>query len=156
MGGGDAGGPSSRGVTYTAPKGWTEKPPSQMRVASFSATGKNGQAVDISVVSLAGEAGGDLSNVNRWRGQIGLPPVSEEVLRKETRRITPAGRPMLMADMVSADFPIENKFKRRLVAVIHSHGGQSWFFKMIGEDSAVAENVPALLGFLESLKFTDK
>lgn len=141
------------GVTWTVPKGWTEKPPSQMRMGSFSAAGKNGQAVDISVVSLSGEAGGDLSNVNRWRGQIELPPITADALAKETKRISPSGRKMLLADMVSDKPVIDNKFKRRLVAAIHTSGGQTLFFKMVGEDNAVADTMPAFMKFLESLKF---
>lgn len=142
------------GVTWTLPKGWKEKPPSQMRMGSFSAVGKNGQAVDISVVSLAGEAGGDLSNVNRWRGQIELPPINQDALAKETKRISPAGRRMLLADMVSDKPVIDNKFKRRLVAAIHTSGGQTLFFKMVGEDSAVGDTMPAFMRFLESLKIS--
>jgi hypothetical protein len=46
-----------------------------MRVASFRVTGKDGKQADVSVIPLPGLAGSDLDNVNRWRGQVGLPSV---------------------------------------------------------------------------------
>ncbi len=57
-------------LQYTLPPGWQEKPLSPMRLASFKATSPDGKETDVSVVSLPGIAGGDLANVNRWRGQV--------------------------------------------------------------------------------------
>src|SRR5437762_11109604 len=57
-------------IKWETPEGWTEVPPSSMRYASFSASAENGDKIDISVVTFAGEGGSDPDNVNRWRGQI--------------------------------------------------------------------------------------
>src|SRR5579859_7137807 len=51
-------------LKYTLPAGWTEKAPSQMRVASFDVS-ENGKSADISVVPLGAMSGGDLANVSR-------------------------------------------------------------------------------------------
>src|SRR5208283_5896950 len=67
-------------LTWTTPPGWTELPAGEMRVASFKVTGADGKQADVSVIPLPGGAGGDFSNVNRWRGQVGLAPVSEAEL----------------------------------------------------------------------------
>src|SRR6266853_1053843 len=62
-------------LKWKLPDGWKEGAPGEFRVASFRVKNSDGKEADVSVVPLTGVAGGDLSNVNRWRGQIGLPPV---------------------------------------------------------------------------------
>ncbi len=142
-------------LAWALPKGWTQKPPSEMRVASFAAAGKDGLSADISVVSLSGDAGGILANVNRWRGQLQLPPVREAGLAGCTRRIAPGGRRMVLVDFVTKGLYIDNRYKKRIVAAIYPRGGGTWFFKMAGEDALVAAQKPAFLKFLRSLKFHD-
>ena len=68
-------------LTWKLPEGWKENPPSEFRVASFKVEDK----ADVSVVPLPGAAGGDLSNVNRWRGQVELPPYTGIKLQEEAR-----------------------------------------------------------------------
>src|SRR4051812_10492584 len=58
------------GIRWKVPAGWEERAPSQMRVGSFLIKGSAGQQADMSIVPLSGEAGSDLANINRWRGQI--------------------------------------------------------------------------------------
>ena len=67
-----------RGMHWTLPKGWTEERTGGMRYATLKAP-VQGKA-DGSVVVLPGPAGGELSNVNRWRGQIGLAPIDDAAL----------------------------------------------------------------------------
>src|SRR3954469_20730083 len=69
-------------LTWKTPEGWTESPPGEMRVASFKISGKDGRQADLSIVPLSGGGGGDIANVNRWRGQVGLPPLSPEEIKK--------------------------------------------------------------------------
>ena len=128
-------------VRWETPRAWTELPADGFRVASFSA----GPA-EISVVRLEGEAGGDLANVNRWRGQIGLGPLEAGGLSSHAARISPAGRPMLLVDFE------ERRSGKRLVAAIWRRSGDVWFFKMSGETAAVSKAKPDFMRFLESLK----
>ena len=71
--------PTGQGaLKWALPKGWTETPGSGMRYATLTPPGAG--KVEMSVVVLPGAAGGELANVNRWRGQIGLPPLDEAAL----------------------------------------------------------------------------
>ena len=124
-----------------------------MRIGSFFASGKDGLKSDISVVVLAGAAGGDLANVNRWRGQINLEPIGEADLPKYSKRIAPAGRPMMMVNFVTPDLFIDNRYKKRLIAVSYPRGANTWFFKMTGEDALVHSLEPSFTRFLENLRF---
>lgn len=60
------------------PEGWTEKPASGMRMASY-AIGET--AVDFYLISLT--MGDVPSNVNRWRGQVGLPAATVEEIARD-------------------------------------------------------------------------
>ena len=63
-----------RKPTWTVPSGWQEGQLAQFLVAKYVIAGADGTAA-VNVSSLAGDGGGLLANVNRWRGQLGLPPV---------------------------------------------------------------------------------
>lgn len=141
-----------RTVTWKTPAGWVEKPGSGFRYATFVIPGPGGQTGDLSITQLSGEAGGLLGNINRWRGQIGLPALSESDLPKESRAIAPAGRPMTFVSHVSADPLIDGKYKRRIMGAIHTGSDAAWFFKMVGEDTLVQAAEKDFLKFLESLK----
>lgn len=144
---------SAKEVEWKVPAGWKEIPASSMRVGSFLAKASNGQDADISVIPLSGEAGGDLPNINRWRGQINLTPISEAELPQISQTITVGSRSMLLVDIVSREPLVDNRYPKRILAAIYKEGTRSWFFKMIGEDKAVQEAKPAFLEFLRSLRF---
>jgi hypothetical protein len=137
---------------YTLPPNWEEKPLSPMRLASFTATAPNGKEADVSVVSLPGIAGGDLANVNRWRGQVQLAPIDEDTLAKTAEHVQASGHDYLLVDLVS-DGPIGEKTeKQRILGAILDENGRAWFIKMTGDDATVAAHKNAFTDFLRSLK----
>ena len=58
-----------------------------MVTKSFSIAGDAGQKAVVSISVLAGEGGGTLANVNRWRGQLSLPEMAEDGLPKATESL---------------------------------------------------------------------
>lgn len=144
--------PQGQGFEWIVPGTWAVQETGGMRTGSFAAKGPNGQRVDISVIPLSGEAGGDLPNINRWRGQINLEPLPEGSLGQNSRTITLGKRRMLFIDFVSKEPLIDSRYKKRVMAAIFKEGQTSWFFKMTGEDEAVTATQPAFLQFLASLK----
>lgn len=141
-----------KNVTWKTPSGWKEQPASQMRVGSFLVRGKNGQDSDVSIVPLGGMAGTDIDNINRWRGQINLDPISPSELPNVLQKIKAGSRTVSFVSMVSRDALIEQKYKRRLMSAWFEEGGQIWFVKMLGEDSNVEAAKPALLELVGSMK----
>ena len=146
--------PQKNPLRWKTPKGWEEKPAGNMRLASFSAPGKNGKA-DVSIVTLPGEAGGLLANLNRWRGQLALPVLSEKdlsapgILEKKTF----SGQEMTLVDFESIPAPADSGPKKRMAAALFVRENQSYFFKLTGESDTVTEVKPAFLDFLNSLEF---
>ena len=139
--------PASRpsGVKWTAPAGWKEAPGNGMRVATLTPPPAAGKA-EVTVIALPGDVGGELANVNRWRGQLALPPVGEADL--------PAARSELRSKLGALnlyDFTGTGTNKTRLVAGMLSVSGTTWFFKLMGDEKAVAAARPAFLKLLEGL-----
>jgi hypothetical protein len=132
-------------IKWETPKGWTEIPPSAMRYASFSASAENGDKIDISVVTFAGEGGSDPDNVNRWRGQIGLPPLDQNAVTSQIAALKTADATFSTTDIVGA--------KARTIAAWTHHEGRVWFFKATGPSAAVEKEKPNFVKFIQSVRF---
>jgi hypothetical protein len=133
------------GVSWKLPKGWTETRAGGMRFATLvpATPGK----LDVSVVVLPGPAGGEIANVNRWRGQIGLAPVDEAELARNRKEVRSAAGPVALFDFTS-----DGTVKTRMVAGILFVRGNSWFVKMVGDAGPVATARPDFVRVLESLR----
>jgi hypothetical protein len=134
-------------LKWSLPKGWSEAPGGgTMRFATFKApyAGK----LEATVVVLPGPAGGELANVNRWRGQIGLANFADEATLAKARTVlkTRAGA------LNVYDFTSEGQAKSRLVAgSISTPDGNTWFLKLTGDADAVAKAKPEFMTILGSL-----
>lgn len=144
--------PPDQAVSWTVPKGWQEKPGSGFRYATFIVPGPGGATADLSVTVLDGDAGGILSNINRWRGQLGVSPLSSAQWAKEEKVIRPAGRSMVYATFAGEPSASNGNKKNRMTAAIFSAEGKTWFFKLVGDDVTVRSATPDFMKFLESLK----
>jgi hypothetical protein len=138
-------------LEYKAPTDWIEQPLSPMRLASFKVTGAEGAQADVSVVSLGGLAGGDLANINRWRGQLKLAPVSEAEISAMSTHLQVNGHDFLVTDLVSEEPLPGAKRKARIVAAATQQGEQTWFVKMTGDLDLVEAQKDHFLEFLRSL-----
>jgi hypothetical protein len=124
-----------------------------MRAASFRVTGKDGKTADVGVVPLPGQAGSDLDNVNRWRGQVSQAPATEDELAKLAVPVQIAGEPARLFEQSGANPGSGDK--SRILAAILRRAGTAWFFKMTGDDELVAQQKLAFIEFLKSYSFSD-
>ena len=138
----DAGAPP---IKWETPEDWTEVPPSSMRYASFSASAENGEKIDISVVTFPGEGGSDSDNINRWRGQIDLPPIDKNTVTSQIASLKTEDATFSTADIVGA--------KARTIAAWTHHDGRVWFFKATGPSAAVEKEKSNFVKFIESVRF---
>jgi len=137
-------------LKYTLPAGWTEKPLTQLRLASFEIS-EDGKAVDVSVIPLSGAAGGDLANVNRWRGQVGQPLITEEDLQKAAESVTVGTQPANLFD-IAGTAPGSGDDERIIGVILHA-GDTAWYFKMMGDSALAEKNKTAFIAFLKSVQF---
>src|ERR1039457_6941126 len=64
--------------TWVAPQGWKQEAGSGMRLATFHLL-SDAKAIDCSIVSMGGMAGGLEANLRRWMGQIGVQAAPDEL-----------------------------------------------------------------------------
>ncbi|HEY0862812.1 MAG TPA: hypothetical protein VGD97_01815 [Lacunisphaera sp.] len=137
---------SGPGLKWTAPAGWQEKPGVGMRKATFTIAGAAGATAELAVTAFPGDVGGDLANLNRWRGQLALPPVTEAEFAGAVTRLTVNGLSVTLADVTGGgDNP------QRLLGAMVPHAGATWFFKLTGPAALVAAEKPAFLSFVQTL-----
>jgi hypothetical protein len=149
MGGSMAGTPvptaGGAALTWDAPGAWQVKPASAMRKGSYAVPGPGG-AGDLSITAFPGDVGGELANINRWRGQVGLPPLTDEGLAGASERFRINGLQFVVVDLASDQSP------KRLLGAIVPFGDGTWFFKLMGPDKLVAAQKGAFLDFLRTVK----
>ncbi|MDP3070049.1 MAG: hypothetical protein Q8N18_07150 [Opitutaceae bacterium] len=138
---------SGTGLAWSAPAAWATKPASSMRKGSYAIKGEGGEA-DMSITAFPGDVGGDLANVNRWRGQISLPPIAAADLATAIQRLERNGLKIGVVDLGGATGPAP----MRTLAAIVPHAGSTWFFKLTGPDALVAKEKAAFMAFLDTVK----
>ena len=141
-----------RPARWVKPVDWSEQPVSEMRVASFKVTGPDATSADVSVVAFPGEAGGLVSNINRWRGQLELPPLEEEQLRQTIQQIQLPGTQANMVDLQT----VENSSKpSRILGAVLERPDLTWFIKMTGSPTLLESQREKFLDFVKSFRFDD-
>jgi hypothetical protein len=131
-------------LKYVLPAGWTEKPLTTMRVASFSIS-ENGKQADASVIPMGGAAGGVTANVKRWRGQVGLPPVTDDEAAKLAEKVSVGDQPADLFDLAGGG--------QRILAAIFHRDDTTWFFKITGDDALVEKQKNTFVSFLKTVQF---
>jgi hypothetical protein len=139
-------------VKYAAPSDWQELPPNSVAFAAAAfRVGSGDQAVEITVTSLGASAGGLQSNIDRWRGQVGLGPASAEDRRRDLREITVAGIKAPYVDLAGPESAEASR--KRILGAIVVRGDQAWYFKARGPYWLVERQKAAFETFLGSVRF---
>ena len=156
-----SGGETVRGkqaaVQYDLPDGWKiSKEPAGFAQVTLTA-GAEGHSAEATVSRLSGAAGGAAANINRWRGQVQLPAVSEQEIAQHAKgKFKVAGVP---AQYYRIDGPAAADGKetaKSILAVIFPHNGDTWFVKLFGPSDVVLAQEGAFVKFAGSLRFASQ
>jgi hypothetical protein len=123
---------SSADTSVPTPPNWEPQPLSQMRQASFLVKGDNGAVADISFVSLGSAAGNVLENVNRWLGQLGQAPITEQKLGETAQRLRTSLGDVTIVDLAGLPDNADAARDGRIVAAMVTTANSTLFFKMRG------------------------
>jgi hypothetical protein len=123
-----------------------------MRQGSFLVAGAAGATADVSVVSLPGTGGDDLANINRWRDQLKLAPVSAADLNGQVQSLTAAAGQFVLADMAGT---VAEKGAVRILGAWLRQPDRVWFFKMMGPSGLVETQKGAFVAFLKSVSLAE-
>src|SRR6185436_7389792 len=135
---------------WDVPADWKEQPPSQMLLAKFLLGGDAGAKAEVTVSVFPGDTGGLLANVNRWRGQVGLTPVEQPEL-KTLASVDVIGGKATLVD-VTGVCP-RNGQKARLIGAIVPREGNTWFYKMMGDEAVAEQQKAAFVKFIQTVRY---
>ncbi len=140
--------PSERGsLKWSLSRGWTQNLSGGMRYATLKPPIEG--RIDVSVVVLPGPAGGELANLNRWRGQLGLPPVDDAAMASLRKTLRTKAGSLSVYELES-----EGAVKSHMTAaLLEASDGNTWFVKMVGDAGPVAKAHSDFVRLLESLRF---
>jgi hypothetical protein len=133
---------------FKVPANWTEKAPGPMILRAFTVTGDGGQA-EVTISRFPGATGGMLPNVNRWRGQLGLPPIAAADPKEGVEMVEVGGKKDAYLVDVKGTNARSGK-PARLVALGVPYKGETWFFKLLGDEAVVAKEKDAFVKFVVS------
>ena len=139
------------GPKWNVPPQWAETPPRAMIFKGFEAVGDAGAKAEITVSFFPGDVGGVLGNVNRWRGQMGQPPVEASQLDGVTESVATLGGSATMVDFMGTD--AKTGQPARLVGVIVPHGDNTWFYKMMGDAKVVKGQKDTFVQFVKTVHY---
>ena len=129
------------GFTADLPDGWAEKPGTGMRMASYTI---EGTSIDFYLISLT--MGDVPSNVNRWRGQVGLPAASPEEIAKELQTFEADGRAVNYIEIYNEEGG------KGISAAIIDLSPKYWYFTAKGSVDELKAHADEFRAFLESIK----
>jgi hypothetical protein len=133
---------------WSPPANWKEKTPGPMLTAAYNVDGDPAQA-EVTISKLAGEGGGMVPNITRWRGQLGLPAVSEAEIQKAITFIEVDGqRSTYMVDLKGTN--TRTGKPARMLAAGVPRGSETWFYKLMGDDAVVEKEKDAFVKFITS------
>lgn len=139
-------------MKWTLPEGWKELPPENMEYARVAVSAGSPQTV-LTVVPLGGVAGGLLPNVQRWEGQLKLPASTEADLPQLLSHVETAGGAADIVDLSQPPASAGTEGPKRIVAAIIAHEDRTWFIKLMGPASGVAEQKSNFDSFVRSIEF---
>jgi hypothetical protein len=143
---------------FDAPAGWQQQPASGMRKADFliEAGGKTARATAIDFPASSPPMMSDpVANVRRWRGEVGLPPLSDDEIKKTIQPLQIDGAEAMWVEVVpDGAQPDQSQSDRGTLAAMLKRGDAIWFFKLSGDREVVAAQREEFQSFLKSLKFT--
>lgn len=134
------------------PDGWKEIPNPPMLLAKYVIQGNGDAKADVNISALAGTGGGLMMNINRWRGQLSLPPLSEEDFSKEARTMDLAGTKATLVDLTGTD---KTGKSSRLIGIIAPQSDRTWFYKLMGDPQIVEQQKDAFTKFIQTAKFSN-
>ena len=135
-------------IIWGKPNSWIPSEGSSMRLASFVIPYSGGTG-DLSVIQLGGDGGGLKSNVNRWRGQLNLEPMSLIEIEKDI--VKEEGKLNIFSIIQIINQEMDSAF---LCAIIPT-GNYTIFVKLSLKPNGIIEIKDDFVTFCSSLNFSN-
>ncbi len=127
---------------WQVPAGWQTLTPGNMQVGKFAVPEKDGGKAEVFVSIFPSDTGGTLANVNRWCQQLGLPDMDDTGLAKVAAPLDPATPDAVLIALKNDP--------RALLGAIIPREGRWWFYKLLGDASAVDAARESFIAFAKT------
>lgn len=136
-------------LKYQTPEGWTPGRSGGMRKAAFNVSA-GGETGEVTVIDLAKSSSPLLPNINRWRGQVKLEPITEAELPKNSEQLKVGD---LEATYVKLIGPKDEKPQTAILGAIIYRDNLAWFVKYTGPAKLAEQEEAHFKEFLQSIRF---
>jgi hypothetical protein len=153
-----AAGASKAPFAFELPALWRQVPASGMRKAAFEVADGDKTAL-LTVIDFPANAGPMMADpaaqAKRWRGEVGLPPISDEAIKAAMLPIEIDGIEAKIVEAIPDSSQAgESQADRATLAAMLTRGDVIWFFKLSGDRDLVAAQRDKFKFFLKSVRFT--
>ena len=139
---------------YELPEGWTELPKNTYRTINLLVAGKDKAECYLTI--LAGGGGALVANVNRWRGQVGLPTLpASDIAKLPKVRIPGLNRDAVRVDLAGSYKGMSDQTGRadsRFLGHIWQWGDYGCYLVCVGPKKLIDAELPKFEAFLRSLR----
>ena len=133
--------------SWQVPADWQQADGGQFLVAKFMITGGDGATATVNVSSSAGDGGGFTANVNRWRGQLGLPPANEFL----TITFPVNGGQGQLVNLSGTN--VQTGHAADLQGIMITLPDRTWFYKLMGDPHVVESQKAVFTTFVKGVKY---
>lgn len=144
----------AHGPAWDLPAGWQQIPGTGMRYATVvvepAGSSPERPQLEIRVTPLAMAAGEILGNVNRWRGQIGLSPITDAEVGSVVRTFSVDGHPAQLVNLTGV--AKDGAPPQQILAAILTSDPQVWFFFMVGDAQRMSKYAAPFETFIKSVR----
>ena len=131
-------------LKWQKPEGWEQFDGHSMRMASFYVPYSSGKG-ELSITEFSGTSGGIQANINRWRGQISLPPETEQSILNSSISFKSDLGNFLFFELAN------EKSNQSILASIFELSNRTVFVKLSTEQSALVEVKKDFITFSKSI-----
>lgn len=144
--------PAAAVPIVTVPANWEPQALTEMRKASYIIHATDGSSADISFVALGTTAGNVLDNVNRWLGQLGQPPLTEQQLPQVVQHLPSELGHVALVDLQGLPEQGDPKKDGRILAGIATGDGTTSFYKMRGNATLVGAEKENFIKWITAMR----
>lgn len=139
---------------YDLPAGWQTRPAGGMRKVDVLVQDGDKSAVFTAIDFPSNSPpmmSDPIANVRRWRGEVGLPPLSDDEIKSTMQPIEIDGTKAMLVEAVPDGG--QSQADRATIAAMFTRGDAIWFFKLSGDRDVVAAQKDKFENFLKSVRF---
>jgi len=138
---------------WTAPEAWPRRDQAPApALAIYDVPGGEAGDARLAISAIPGGFSNPLLNMNRWRQQVGLPPVQDAVgaWSRDDRVPSDTGTRHILI----FESPADAAEPKTLLVFLNTLDHTTWFVTMLGPTETVETNLDAYKDFVASLQFT--